>query len=119
VLLVDDDPDVRAFMEDRLSSWGLEVGVCASAVQALDYFMDTEPPFDLLVIDQTMPKMTGAEFAALVLERFPDLPVILYTGYSDELTEAHVQSLGIRALVRKPVDDAAFYTLLTANLPPV
>ena len=116
VLLVDDDPDVRVFMEDRLSSWGLEVGVCASAVQALDYFMDTEPPFDLLVIDQTMPKMTGAEFAALVLERFPDLPVILYTGYSDDLTEAHVQSLGIRALVRKPVDDAALYRLLEANL---
>jgi signal transduction histidine kinase len=116
VLLVDDDPDVRAFMEDRLSSWGLEVGVCASAVEALDYFMDTEPPFDLLVLDQTMPKMTGAEFAALVLERFPDLPVILYTGYSDDLSEAHAQSLGIRALVRKPIDDAGFYRLLEANL---
>jgi signal transduction histidine kinase len=116
VLLIDDDADVRAFMEDRLSSWGLEVGVCASAVEALDYFMDTAPPFDLLVLDQTMPKMTGTEFATLVLERFPDLPVILYTGYSDDLTEAHVQALGIRALVRKPVDDAAFYRLLEANL---
>ncbi|MGB7932967.1 MAG: ATP-binding protein [Gammaproteobacteria bacterium] len=116
VLLVDDDADVRAFMEDRLSSWGLEVGVCANAVEALDYFMDTEPPFDLLVLDQTMPKMTGAEFAALVLERFPDLPVILYTGYSDDLTEAHAQALGIRALVRKPIDDAGFYRLLEANL---
>jgi CheY-like chemotaxis protein len=116
VLLIDDDADVRAFMEDRLSSWGLEVGVCANAVEALDYFMDTEPPFDLLVLDQTMPKMTGTEFATLVLERFPDLPVILYTGYSDDLTEAHAQALGIRALVRKPVDDAGFYRLLEANL---
>jgi len=118
VLLVDDDPDVRAFMEDRLSSWGLAVGTCASAVEALDYFVDTEPPFDLLVIDQTMPRMAGTEFAALVLERFPDLPVILYTGYSDELTEAHARSLGIRALVRKPIDDAAFYQLLEASLTP-
>jgi signal transduction histidine kinase/CheY-like chemotaxis protein len=117
VLLVDDDPDVREFMAERLSNWGLEVSVCASAVEALDYFMDIEPPFDLLVLDQTMPKMTGTEFAALVLERFPDLPVVLYTGYSDELTEAHAQALGIRALVRKPIDDAGFYRLLEANLP--
>jgi len=116
VLLIDDDADVRAFMEDRLSSWGLEVGVCANAVEALDYFMDTESPFDLLVLDQTMPKMTGTEFAALVLERFPDLPVILCTGYSDDLTEAHAQALGIRALVRKPIDDAALHKLLEANL---
>jgi signal transduction histidine kinase len=116
VLLIDDDADVRAFMEDRLSSWGLEVGVCANAVEALDYFMDTESPFDLLVVDQTMPKMTGTEFAALVLERFPDLPVILCTGYSDDLTEARAQALGIRALVHKPIDDAGFYRLLEANL---
>jgi signal transduction histidine kinase/ActR/RegA family two-component response regulator len=117
VLLVDDDPDVREFMADRLSSWGLEVSVCDNAVEALDYFMDTGPPFDLLVLDQTMPKMTGTEFAALVLERFPDLPVILYTGYSDDLTEAHAQAIGIRALARKPLDDAGLYRLLEANLP--
>ena len=117
VLLVDDDPDVREFMVERLSSWGLEVGVCENAVEALDHFMDIEPAFDLLVVDQTMPKMTGTEFAALVLERFPDHPVILYTGYGDDLTEADMQALGIRALVRKPIDDAGFYRLLEANLP--
>ena len=116
VLLVDDDPDVREFMADRLSSWGIEVSVCVNAVEALDYFMDIEPPFDLLVLDQIMPKMTGMEFAALVLERFPELPVILYTGYSDDLTEAHARALGIRALVHKPIDDAGFYRLLEANL---
>jgi len=118
VLLVDDDPDVREFMAERLASWGLGVSVCANAVEALDHFMDVDAPFDLLVVDQTMPKMTGTEFAALVLERFPGLPVLLYTGYSDDLTEAQVQALGIRALVRKPVDDAALYALLAANLPP-
>ena len=117
VLLVDDDPEVREFMADRLASWGLEVSVCENAVEALDHFIDIEPSFDLLVVDQTMPKMTGTEFAALVLERFPDHPVILYTGYGDDLTEADTQALGIRALVRKPIDDAAFYRLLEANLP--
>jgi signal transduction histidine kinase len=116
VLLVDDDPDVREFMAERLASWGLEVSVCANAVEALDYFMDVEAPFDLVIVDQTMPKMTGTEFAALVLERFPELPVVLYTGYSDDFTEAQVQALGIRALVRKPIDDAAFYALLQASL---
>jgi CheY-like chemotaxis protein len=117
VLLVDDDPEVREFMADRLASWGLKVSVCENAVEALDHFIDIEPSFDLLVVDQTMPKMTGTEFAALVLERFPDHPVILYTGYGDDLTEADTQALGIRALVRKPIDDAAFYRLLEANLP--
>ena len=43
--------------------------------------------------------------------------MVLYTGYSDELTEAQAEALGIRALVRKPVDDGAFHALLAANLP--
>jgi signal transduction histidine kinase/CheY-like chemotaxis protein len=116
VLLVDDDPDVREFMGERMASWGLEVSVCPNAVAALDHFMDVEAPFDLVVVDQTMPKMTGTEFAALVLERFPGLPVVLYTGYSEDLTEAQAQALGIRALVRKPIDDAAFHALLEASL---
>jgi signal transduction histidine kinase/CheY-like chemotaxis protein len=117
VLLVDDDPEVREFLADRLASWGLKVTACASAVEALDHCIDIESRFDLMVLDQTMPRMTGTEFAALVLERFPDQPVILYTGYSDALSEADTQALGIRALVRKPVDDAGFYRLLQANLP--
>jgi signal transduction histidine kinase/CheY-like chemotaxis protein len=117
VLLVDDDPEVREFMADRLASWGLDVTTCASAVEALDYCMDVESRFDLMVLDQTMPRMTGIEFAALVLERFPDQPVILCTGYSDDLSEADTLTLGIRALARKPIDDAGFYRLLQANLP--
>jgi CheY-like chemotaxis protein len=116
VLLVDDDPEVREFMADRLASWGLAVTACASAIEALDYCMDVELRFDLMVLDQTMPKMTGTEFAAVVLERFPEQAIILCTGYSDALSEADTQPLGLRALMRKPIDDAGFYRLLEANL---
>jgi CheY-like chemotaxis protein len=117
VLLVEDDPTVREFMADRLGSWGLEVTESPDAREALGYFMDSESPFGLVVLDQTMPKMTGTEFAARLLERFPEMPVILYTGYSDNVSETEVKGLGIRALVRKPIDDGAFFELLKEHLP--
>jgi len=111
-LLVDDEPAVREFMGELLESWGLEVTVKRDGAEAEALFAEDPQRFDLVVTDQTMPKMTGIELAQRLLARRPGLPVVLYTGYTERLTEAQTHRSGIRALVTKPLDIAAFFGLV-------
>jgi PAS domain S-box-containing protein len=112
VLLAEDEAAVREFMEDLLTSWGLEVALAENGAEACERFAANPPAFDLVVLDQTMPRMRGLEAAEQLLQLRPDLPVILYTGHSEHLSEARISAAGIRALTRKPLDVPAFRRLL-------
>jgi PAS domain S-box-containing protein len=112
VLVVDDEPAVGEFMGELLESWGLDVTVKPNGAEAEALFAQDPQRFDLVVTDQTMPKMTGTELAQRLMARRPGLPVILYTGYTERLTEEQTSRSGIRALVTKPVDIAAFFGLV-------
>jgi nitrogen-specific signal transduction histidine kinase len=112
VLVVDDESAVGEFMGELLESWGLDVTVKPNGAEAEALFAENPQRFDLVVTDQTMPKMTGTELTQRLLARRPGLPVILYTGYTERLTEEQTRRSGIRALVTKPVDIAAFFGLV-------
>jgi CheY-like chemotaxis protein len=118
VLVVDDEPAVGEFMGELLESWGLEVTVKPNGAEAEALFAENPQHFDLVVTDQTMPKMTGTELAQRLMAKHPGLPVILYTGYTERLTEEQTRRAGIRALVTKPVDIAAFFGLVRDILKP-
>jgi PAS domain S-box-containing protein len=117
VLLADDESSVREFMDDLLGSWGFSVTVAGNGVEACERFAANPDDFDLVVLDQTMPRMTGLEASEQLLKLRPDVPVVLATGYSEHVTEGRVSAAGIRALVRKPLDISAFRTLLETLLP--
>lgn len=70
----------------------------------MKYLEEVDPKFDVVILDHTMPKMTGLELGTLMLERFPSVPVILYTGYSQDLAEDDIRQRGFAALLRKPLD---------------
>jgi PAS domain S-box-containing protein len=111
-LVVDDDEAAGEFIVDLFESWGLEV-VAARNGSAGRAAFDAQPhAFDLALLDQTMPGMTGLELARHLLAQRPALPVILYTGYSEALSEARARAAGVRALIRKPVDIEALLRLL-------
>jgi CheY-like chemotaxis protein len=112
VLLVDDDEVAGGFMQDLLEEWGLTVAAFRDATQARGHFAQHPEVFDLAILDQTMPRMTGFELAGQMLAIRPDFPIVLYTGYSETLSEERIIDAGIRALVRKPVDTDALCTLL-------
>ncbi len=117
VLVVDDERDVAEFMSDLFETWGLRVTVKTGSLDACKAFADQPHAFDLVVTDQTMPKLTGTGLAKYVLSVRPDVPVILYTGYSDSLTEQQIRDCGIRAIVKKPVDVSALFSLVKTLLP--
>jgi FixJ family two-component response regulator len=70
-----------------------------------------------VITDQTMARQTGVELARELAARRAGLPIVLYSGYADAITEAQVQDAGIRALVRKPVEPAALRALVETLLP--
>jgi CheY-like chemotaxis protein len=104
VLVVDDDDAAGEFMRDLLETWGLDVELMRSSTEAREVFARHPERFDLAVLDQTMPRLTGLELSREILALRPRMPVILYTGYGERLSDQQIASAGIRALVRKPVD---------------
>jgi CheY-like chemotaxis protein len=60
----------------------------------------------LIITDQTMPRLTGLELAREVAAAAPGLPVFLYTGYSEGVSEDLARAAGIRAFLKKPLDTA-------------
>jgi CheY-like chemotaxis protein len=117
VLLVDDEEMVRGYMRELLEGWGLEVAAAGNGAAAREAFARAPEDYDLVITDQTMPRLTGMELARQLLAIRPALPVVLYSGYADAITDAQVEGVGTRALVRKPVEPAALRALLASLLP--
>ena len=117
VLLAEDEPMVAEFMREILESWGLEVAAAADGASALSLFEADPDGFDLVLSDQTMPRLTGIELARALAARKPGLPILLYTGLADGLTPERLTAAGVRAALSKPVDPAELLALLRAHLP--
>lgn len=82
ILLVDDDLLIAMSSADMLSDLGHEVVEAHSGKEALAHLGDGAG-FDLMITDYSMPGMTGAELAIAARERFPDLPILMASGYAD------------------------------------
>lgn len=103
ILFVDDEEAVRHFGKNGLERLGYEVVVASSGPEALEFF-DSDPcGYDVLITDQVMPKMTGDELVVALRERNCNIPVILFTGYGEFLTEQRAARAGITEVVTKPV----------------
>ena len=87
VLVVDDDPDVRAFTVSCLESLGYEVRVADGGHAALAILGGRES-IDVLLIDVIMPEVQGPEVARLALAKCPELRILFMTGYVAEAGEA-------------------------------
>jgi len=103
ILFVDDEEALVALARAYFESRGFQVTATVSSREAVRLFREDPERFDLVITDMTMPEMTGAELARLLLAVRPHLPVILCTGYSDSINMAQVRKLNIREFILKPV----------------
>lgn len=102
ILLVDDEPLNLETTGAALEGLGYQVTVAGGGAEALEQFQTARPPFDLVITDMTMPKMTGFELARRLLEMRPGLPVILCTGFSETVTRPQALRAGIGCYLEKP-----------------
>ncbi len=98
ILVVEDDNFVRESMVLSLEAFGHTVTQAAGGEAALAELRSKRP--DLIITDYLMPGITGAEFMLRAREIFPDIPMIIATGYAD--MHAIDQVLGDDILLRKP-----------------
>ena len=103
VLFVDDEKPLGDVGREMLESFGFEVVVRTSSIEALEAFRFRPDAFDLLITDQTMPNMTGMELAREVLQIRPTMPIILCTGFSEAVSYERVKSMGIGDFIMKPI----------------
>ena len=103
ILLVDDEPPILKLVGELLTNFGYRVTSENDSRLAFERFKERPDAFDLVLSDVTMPKMTGDRLARKILAIRHDIPIILCTGYSRLVTEQTFESIGVRALLPKPV----------------
>jgi CheY-like chemotaxis protein len=108
VLVVDDDPLVAEFMRELLESWGLEASVASEPEAALSMLRVDAEGFDLVITDQTMPRMSGLQLAEAIGRMPAPPPVVLCTGYAESVDAAGLSAAGVKGLVRKPLKPGEF-----------
>lgn len=116
LLVVDDNDTCRKVLSQQCSSWGMEVSTVASGKEALALLRTKahlREYFDVVLLDQDMPGMTGMQLASRIKEDFSlnhDILLIMLTGMSNAPSKIIARNAGIKRILAKPV---AGYTLKT------
>jgi DNA-binding NarL/FixJ family response regulator len=102
ILIADDSVSVRYVIRTFLKDVP-DVEICGEAANGLDAIEKAkklEP--DLVLLDLSMPMMNGAEVASVLKKNMPDVPIILFTMYSENVGKSLVAALGVDAVLSKP-----------------
>lgn len=116
ILVIDDEEEVREILRDLLVSQGHSVATCADGESGLARLQ--EEPFDLLITDLAMPRLTGWQVATLVKRRSPTTPVALVTGWGDRIDPEEARAKGVDFIVAKPFNPEDLTAVLTKALTP-
>jgi PAS domain S-box-containing protein len=103
VLFVDDEAALVEIGRDLLEPLGYQVVTETDSRRALALFRNDPRKVDILITDQNMPGLTGADLAREVLAVRPELPVLMLTGFSENITRERAKELGIRDFLLKPI----------------
>ncbi len=102
ILVVDDDIVVLTALSKLLNVFGYIVAGASNSMAAMDYVTGSRKRFDLIITDLAMPGIDGVQFMTEAKKVFPDIPVIVMTGYSERCTPQEALRLGAFAYVAKP-----------------
>ncbi len=102
VLVVDDEQGVRAFVQAALESVGLDVMLAADGVEGVDLFRQHHAEIDVVLLDMTMPRMSGVEAFRELRRIRSDIPVILTSGYNEQEATSHFAGKGLAGFIQKP-----------------
>ncbi|MCG8561198.1 MAG: response regulator [Hyphomicrobiales bacterium] len=102
ILLAEDDTAVRDFVRRALEMDGHEVTAAHDGGEALERLTSPLDTYDLLLADIRMPVMDGIALALRAARDYPEMPVLLMTGYANQRERAHGLESLIRGVIEKP-----------------
>jgi CheY-like chemotaxis protein len=103
ILFVDDEPELITLGREMLERLGYQVVTENNGIDALKTFREKPDHFDVVVTDMTMPKMTGEILARELINIRPKIPIILCTGFSEQINEPKAKAIGVKAFLMKPL----------------
>lgn len=116
ILVVDDEAVIAHMNGQILKQAGYSVTTKTASIESLELFRSKSEDFDLVICDMTMPNMTGDVLAVELMKIRPDIPVILYTGYSKKISDETASEIGIKAFAYKPIDKSELYKIVRTVL---
>jgi len=102
VLVIDDDPGVRDYMEALVARQGYEVSAAADGEEALRNLETTQP--DLITLDVVLPGMDGLQTLEKLKQRLPDVPVVMLSGHGQARNIVEAMRRGASDFLRKPFE---------------
>jgi PAS domain S-box-containing protein len=102
VMLVDDEPALASLQRRRLEDLGCRVTVHTSSPEALEDFRRRPDGFDLVITDNTMPRLTGLALAGEIHALRPRLPILMVSGVLELEDPERLRASGIRGVLQKP-----------------
>ena len=103
ILVIDDEPDMANMLREFLGMHGAKINVFNDPQAAQNFFEHNQDSIDLVITDETMPGLSGMRLAKHLLKLKPSLPIILYTGYSENANAETALAHGLAGFFYKPV----------------
>lgn len=103
ILVVDDDIMLLDVTKRGLNSLGYHVTIETSSLEAIRKFKAHPDEYDLVITDMSMPEMAGDQMSLVMRDLRADIPMIMCTGFSAQMTEHIAQKKGFAAFLMKPV----------------
>lgn len=112
IMVVDDEKSILDSIEEFLKDYGYTVTTFSNGAEAFEEFKKSPDEFDLVITDMTMPHMTGDKLSAGILKIKKDIPIILCTGYNENISKDKALELGIKQYIQKPIDSEELVSLI-------
>ncbi len=116
ILLIDDEATIVTMTRQMLERCGYRVTARTSSIEALEAFKANPDRYDLIITDMTMPNMTGAELAPRLRALRPDIPIIICTGFSEQIDQEKAESMGTTGYIMKPILKDELYKIVREAL---
>jgi two-component system, cell cycle sensor histidine kinase and response regulator CckA len=118
ILVVDDQELIRDLLAHWLQARGHEALVASTGSEALEIFAERGSELDLVVLDVTMPKMSGLEVLEQIRTTNTTLPVLLSSGYLKQEAAPDLERLGCSGFLQKPFHLHELEDILTVLISP-
>ena len=111
ILLCEDEVEVRRLLRRCLENAGYVVTEAVNGRAAHEIAQQTDPPFDLLITDLIMPELNGRDLSQQLRERFPDMAILMISGYASEMIDESELAAKRTAFLQKPFqpDDVLYH----------
>lgn len=116
ILIADDEDSMRSLVSRAIAMDGHDIVTAEDGAEALDILTNENGAFDLLLTDIKMPVMDGIALALAAARDFPDLIILLMTGFADQRERATGLNAIVHDVVTKPFSVADIRTAVADAL---